>query len=56
MAGTDEGDSTAKIIAAVLSMLESHGYDAVQLRAVARSAHVSMDPEQSSDATDRPSA
>ncbi|WP_063821104.1 TetR family transcriptional regulator [Nocardia araoensis] len=39
---TDEGDATAKILDAVVSMLESDGYDAVQLRAVARNAHVSL--------------
>ncbi|MGW4330653.1 TetR family transcriptional regulator [Nocardia sp. NPDC004573] len=42
MVRTDEGDSAAKIIDVVLSMLESEGYDAVQLRAVARDAHVSL--------------
>ncbi|WP_084466986.1 TetR family transcriptional regulator [Nocardia arthritidis] len=42
MARTDEEDSAAKIIDTVLSMLESDGYDAVQLRAVARNAHVSL--------------
>ncbi|WP_312884612.1 TetR family transcriptional regulator [Nocardia barduliensis] len=42
MARTDEEDSAAKIIDAVVSMLESDGYDAVQLRAVARKAHVSL--------------
>ncbi|WP_223521163.1 TetR family transcriptional regulator [Nocardia sputi] len=42
MARSDERDSAAKIIDAVVSMLESDGYDAVQLRAVARSAHVSL--------------
>ncbi|MFE7743630.1 TetR family transcriptional regulator [Nocardia sp. NPDC057455] len=42
MARTDEEESAAKIIDTVLSMLESDGYDAVQLRAVARNAHVSL--------------
>ncbi|WP_063711357.1 TetR family transcriptional regulator [Nocardia asiatica] len=42
MVRTDEEDSAAKIIDAVVSMLESDGYDAVQLRAVARKAHVSL--------------
>lgn len=42
VARTDEADSTANILDAVVSMLESDGYDAVQLRAVARNAHVSL--------------
>ncbi|MGK8525418.1 TetR family transcriptional regulator [Nocardia asteroides] len=42
MARTDESDVATKITDAVVSMLESGGYDAVQLRAVARSAHVSL--------------
>ncbi|MGY2117944.1 TetR family transcriptional regulator [Nocardia gipuzkoensis] len=42
VARTDEEDAAAKIIDAVVSMLESGGYDAVQLRAVAQKAHVSL--------------
>ncbi|MFB7876176.1 TetR family transcriptional regulator [Nocardia sp. NPDC056064] len=37
-----ESDASAKIIAAVLDLLDAEGYEAVQLRAVAAHAHVSL--------------
>ncbi|MEV0031996.1 TetR family transcriptional regulator [Nocardia sp. NPDC050793] len=42
MARTGESDSAKKIIDTVLSLLDSEGYDAVQLRPVAKQARVSL--------------
>ncbi len=42
VARTGESDPATKIIDTVLSLLDSDGYDAVQLRAVAKQAHVSL--------------
>lgn len=42
MSGGTETDASAKIIAVVLELLNSEGYEAVQLRAVAARAHVSL--------------
>ncbi|WP_245673477.1 TetR family transcriptional regulator [Nocardia lijiangensis] len=42
MPRTGESDTASKIIDTVLSLLDSDGYDAVQLRAVAKQAHVSL--------------
>ncbi|MCP2276140.1 TetR family transcriptional regulator [Nocardia amikacinitolerans] len=42
MARTGETETATKIIDTVLSLLDSDGYDAVQLRPVAKQAHVSL--------------
>ncbi|MEV0059287.1 TetR family transcriptional regulator [Nocardia sp. NPDC050718] len=42
MSSGTESDASAKIIAVVLGLLTTEGYDAVQLRAVAAEAHVSL--------------
>ncbi|MFJ2834511.1 TetR family transcriptional regulator [Nocardia sp. NPDC087230] len=42
MSSGTESDASAKIIAVVLGLLNTEGYEAVQLRAVAAEAHVSL--------------